>query len=508
MNENSLATILLVSRLCDEGVEPLNGTAYWSLREQIRYPRELLECNEAKLFEDYGLSGEFAARIVRLFDRARAMAFKLDGLKQSGISTLTPFDDRYPKRFVKQLGNKAPALLYATGNLDLLERPALGVVGSRDVSDHGATVAKDAGEQAAQLGYVLVSGGARGVDQLAMNAAFEAGGTIVGILADSLLRRLKAPDVRRAIHEERAVMCTPYSPDAPFSRGNAMGRNKLVYALSRVTLVVASADSSGGTWTGAIEALKQQSGCVGVWRGAGQGPGNEQLIENGALAIPSITSLQSAVTALSATDDIEATIEAIDDRAAALTALKTIDDRLTAATAETWKLAMLRTRCLEAIDKCEVALAIDKDFQATEPDTIENQSMPGSDPNDDQTSKRDDPREEQTAQTGAGDNADKRKCAENQSTQASNEGATIPKDRESVDDSNEAAITDGGSTAAEPDTAEEQTTPSGDTTDHQASKRDDPREEQTAQTDAGDNADKRKPAETQPKQTDQQSLEI
>ncbi|MCY3786193.1 MAG: hypothetical protein OXG47_05640 [bacterium] len=61
------------------------------------------------------------------------------------------------------------------------------------------------------------------------------------------MRTLRSPDIRRAIHEGRAVICTPYSPEAPFSVGNAMGRNKLIYALSDLTLVVAANVDTGGT---------------------------------------------------------------------------------------------------------------------------------------------------------------------------------------------------------------------------------------------------------------------
>lgn len=67
------------------------------------------------------------------------------------------------------------------------------------------------------------------------------------------MRTLRSPDIRRAIHEGRTVMCTPYSPEAPFSVGNAMGRNKLIYALSDLTLVVAAEVETGGSWSAAAE---------------------------------------------------------------------------------------------------------------------------------------------------------------------------------------------------------------------------------------------------------------
>lgn len=94
-------------------------------------------------------------------------------------------------------------------------------------------------------------------------------------------------------------MCTPYSPDAPFSAGNAMGRNKLIYAQAALTVVVASDADSGGTWSGATKALKHGYGPVAVWRGDGEGPGNRLLQERGALPVSSL-------------DDIESLLDSVD----------------------------------------------------------------------------------------------------------------------------------------------------------------------------------------------------
>ena len=99
----------------------------------------------------------------------------------------------------------------------------------------------------------LVSGGARGVDQLAMEAASKAGGAVIGLIAESLLHKLKHPDVRRTIYGGDTVICTPYAPTAPFNVGNAMGRNKLIYAQAELTVVISSKAESGVTWSGAIQ---------------------------------------------------------------------------------------------------------------------------------------------------------------------------------------------------------------------------------------------------------------
>ena len=317
-NEDSLATVLLVSRLPGLGVRPLKASEFWRLLERLDIrppsgharsegagasggesansgagPGILLGQSEEQLVSGHGLAEDLAARVAGLMDRATAVAFELDRLDQSGIKTLTIFDEHYPQQWLARLGAKAPPLVHGAGALELLDTPGLGVVGSRDVSETGGEVAQEVAGLAARRGLPLVSGGARGVDQLAMDAALEAGGAVVGILAESLLRKLKRPDVRRAVYDGSTVMCTPYSPDAPFSAGNAMGRNKLIYAQAALTVVVASDADRGGTWSGATEALKHGYGPVAVWRGPGEGPGNQPLQQRGATPVSSLDDIES-----------------------------------------------------------------------------------------------------------------------------------------------------------------------------------------------------------------------
>ncbi len=280
-DDNSLATILLVSRMAGDEPEPLNASPFWKLVEQIGDPGDLFEMTEDDLIRA-GLAGDMAARVVDLLARSVEMAFKLERLEQSGVVTLTPFDEGYPQGWQARLGSKRPVILHAAGAIDLLDQPGIGVVGSRNVSDEGAEVAKALGRQAASLGLPLISGAARGVDQLAMKAAFQAGGTVVGVPAHSLTRTLREPKVRQALQDGLMVMCTPYAPDSPFTVGKAMGRNKLIYALSEVTVAVAADHNSGGTWSGATEAIRGNYCRVAVWRGNGEGPGNEPLEQRGA----------------------------------------------------------------------------------------------------------------------------------------------------------------------------------------------------------------------------------
>jgi predicted Rossmann fold nucleotide-binding protein DprA/Smf involved in DNA uptake len=292
--------LLLVDRLVDVGAKPLTASEFWPLVDAVADLGELVTLDAASL-EAVGPVAEVGGERVRtLLDAATAMAFALDRLEQSGIWTVSALDRRYPDVLRRRLGPTAPPVLHGAGPVDLLTQEGLAVVGSRDVDERGGRVAQDAARLAARTGRVLLSGGARGVDQLAMAAADELEGPVVGVVADSLERTLRRPEVRRAVSDGRVCLCTPFKPTAGFSAANAMGRNKVIYGLATVTLVVASDLDEGGSWAGATEALRRGFGRVAVWRGEGEGPGNGALADRGAHEVHSMDDLEGVLAAAAA----------------------------------------------------------------------------------------------------------------------------------------------------------------------------------------------------------------
>lgn len=284
-SDDALASLLLTQRLIDVDARPLSSRDYWQLIDLEPEPSRLLRQDPREFTGHHGLPREWAERLERLLSAGTALAVELEALEQQGHHALCPFDDAYPERLLRLLGQAAPPVLYAAGPTRLLGEPGIAVVGSRNVSDAGAEVAGRVARLAAERGLTVVSGGAKGTDQLAMNAATEADGTVVGVLADGLDRRVRQPDVRRAISREQVCLASPYKPSAGFSVANAMARNKVIYALARTTLVVAADVEQGGTWAGAVEALGRSYGDVAVWTGAGAGEGNAPLVERGARPI-------------------------------------------------------------------------------------------------------------------------------------------------------------------------------------------------------------------------------
>lgn len=92
-------------------------------------------------------------------------------------------------------------------------------------------------------------------------------------------------DALQALDGGNDCLVSQQTPSSGFTPAAAMSRNKLIYGLSEVTVVVSTDLESGGTWAGATEALNTHNGLVAVWRGEGEGPGNQELERRGAIPI-------------------------------------------------------------------------------------------------------------------------------------------------------------------------------------------------------------------------------
>jgi predicted Rossmann fold nucleotide-binding protein DprA/Smf involved in DNA uptake len=210
---------------------------------------------------------------------------EIEQLEQVGIWTLSRIDESYPKRWKARLKSAAPPVIFGAGPVELAERQSIAIVGSREITDELGEIANQIGVRAAGSGLVVVSGGANGSDKFGMQGALQADGSAVGILPAGLARASRQRDVREFIANRQLCLISQVSPSAGFSVGNAMGRNRLIYALSDLTIVVATAAGSGGTWAGATENLKRRYAPVAVWSGPGAPDGNEQLQRLGAFPL-------------------------------------------------------------------------------------------------------------------------------------------------------------------------------------------------------------------------------
>ena len=162
--------------------------------------------------------------------------------------------EKYPANVDDVLG---AGLLYAIGSVDLLNRPAIGICGSRNASPNALRYAYEFGEEAARQGVIVVSGYARGVDRQAHAGALEAGGATIAVLPEGIDGFRVVSDMRDLIQpQENFLALSMFEPSAPWTVWRAMARNKLIVALSAALFVV-EAGERGGTINAAYESVRQ-----------------------------------------------------------------------------------------------------------------------------------------------------------------------------------------------------------------------------------------------------------
>ncbi|MFN9679285.1 MAG: DNA-processing protein DprA [Betaproteobacteria bacterium] len=256
------------------------------LRETQRQPADLVSPDAADLLRACQPVID-EARLRRLLGRGFLLSQVIERWQARAIWVVSRADAEYPRRLKARLREDAPAVIYGCGDMSLLESGGLAVVGSRHVDDSLIDYTMAVGRLAARAGRTLVSGGAKGIDQAAMRGALEGGGKVSGVLADSLEKTTMNREHRNLLLDGQLVLISPYDPSAGFNVGNAMQRNKLIYALADASLVVSSDLDKGGTWAGAIEQLdKLKFVPVYVRSTSGSSPGLDALCSKGALPWP------------------------------------------------------------------------------------------------------------------------------------------------------------------------------------------------------------------------------
>ncbi len=268
LSSNTKAILLLTAPLLLGGgkradsVKPLSVSEYDRLARRLhecsRQPADLLSPGAGAILHE-SLPGFDNERISQLLERGFLLSQTIDHWQTRAIWVVSRADPDYPERFKRRLGGSAPPVLYGCGDATLLVNGGLAVVGSRNADSELMEYAESIGHSAAVAQCTVISGGARGIDYAAMHGALAEWGTVVGVLADGLEKAAMERGNRDVLMDSRLALISPYDPKAGFNVGNAMQRNKLVYALADAGLVIESDYNKGGTWAGAVEQLDRLS---------------------------------------------------------------------------------------------------------------------------------------------------------------------------------------------------------------------------------------------------------
>jgi predicted Rossmann fold nucleotide-binding protein DprA/Smf involved in DNA uptake len=289
LTQDTQATLLLCARLGQQNGQtgkPLTTHQYsllarW-LQEQSLRPRDLLHDVGRERLSALNLKDVSREVVESLLERGTALAVLVERWTSHGLWVISRGDPEYPNRYKNYLQHASPPVLFGVGEVSVLQRGGLAMVGSRDASGEELEFARRVGIECALQQIPVISGAAKGIDSESMQATVDQGGRAVGVLAEGLGRASVAPRYHDAILDGHLTLISPYEPDSRWFAYAAMDRNKLVYGLADAALVVSSGDEKGGTWSGAIEALKHKRVPVYVRTNEGSPAGNKKLIQAGA----------------------------------------------------------------------------------------------------------------------------------------------------------------------------------------------------------------------------------
>jgi DNA processing protein len=215
----------------------------------------------------------------------QAITEELDALADMGGRVLCSDDDRYPA-LLREIYDPPPVLT-ALGDCELLARPMVGMVGSRNASAAGRRFAETMARELGEAGFVVVSGLARGIDAAAHSVALKSG--TVAVLAGGVdnIYPPENTELYRATVRDGLILSDQPLGLTPRA-GHFPRRNRIVAGLALGVVVVEATEKSGALITARLAAENGRD--VFAVPGAPQDPrarGPNRLIRDGAALVES-----------------------------------------------------------------------------------------------------------------------------------------------------------------------------------------------------------------------------
>ena len=156
-------------------------------------------------------------------------------------------------------GGASVLQLWCAGDVSLVKRPSVAIVGTRNISELGAARARKLAREISRAGVVVVSGLAKGVDTEALTAAIDEGGSVIGVIGTPIDRAYPVENERlqERIYRDH-LLISQFEPGKRVFRSNFPERNKLMAAISDATVIIEASDTSG--------TLHQAAECVRLGR--------------------------------------------------------------------------------------------------------------------------------------------------------------------------------------------------------------------------------------------------
>lgn len=197
--------------------------------------------------KESGLFEKICERIAEVRKDFNLEAYYANILK-SDVKILIKDDPQYPRQLLEI--DQAPPVLYLKGDIIPEDEWGVAIVGTRKVTHYGKQVSEEFSRTLADHGITIISGLARGVDGIAHKTALEAGGRTIAVLGSGVDRIY--PAEHRGLAQEimkNGAVISDYPPGTAPEASNFPPRNRIISALSKVTIIIEAGATSGALIT-------------------------------------------------------------------------------------------------------------------------------------------------------------------------------------------------------------------------------------------------------------------
>lgn len=223
----------------------LGAATIRSLLKQFGLPQAMLARRDAELARHVGHAALEAMRSARV---AEAVERAVRWAGTPGHHVITLADDTYPRGLLEI--TDPPPVIYAQGRAELLQQPALAIVGSRNASAQGARNAEQFALALGDAGLTIVSGLALGIDAAAHRGGLASRGSTIAVLGTGIDVVYPARNAELAAQiAQRGLLLSEFPLGTAAIAHNFPRRNRLISGLARGCLVVEAAVESGSLIT-------------------------------------------------------------------------------------------------------------------------------------------------------------------------------------------------------------------------------------------------------------------
>lgn len=219
-----------------------------SLLEMYKDPKIIFKLKESELKKNKYIKEDEIQKIISLQNKSNIYLYT-EYMIKNNINVITIKDKEYPYK-LKNIYDY-PIVLYFKGNIKLLNKKCIAIVGSRDCTDYGRLVAKKIANELFNKDICVISGLARGIDTYSHIGAIKENAKTIAVLGNGLddIYPKENKKLSKVILEKGGLILSEYILGTKPEKRNFPERNRIISGLSNGVIVVEAKENSGSLIT-------------------------------------------------------------------------------------------------------------------------------------------------------------------------------------------------------------------------------------------------------------------